>query len=215
MPRRLLRASSRSHRGGRRSRSRRLDRGGDRAPRHRALGVDVLRRRAAVRDAHACPSTTRSPTASRSTLAVARLRATQPDRRLGSLVFNFGGPGDAGTETLAGLRRADPGRGPRPLRPRELRPAGHRAARGRSNASTTPPPTASTRSTRRPNSDAELPSFYDGSHEPVDVVAPLRRPERRVARAARQPQRRPRRRPAARRARRRQARRTSDTPTAR
>ena len=57
---------------------------------------------------------------------MARLRATEPDQRLGSLVFNFGGPGDAGTETLPGLRRADPRRGPSPLRPRELRSPRHR-----------------------------------------------------------------------------------------
>ena len=41
-------------------------------------------------------------------LAVARLRATDPSRRLGSLVFNFGGPGDAGTTTLPGFARDVP-----------------------------------------------------------------------------------------------------------
>ena len=73
-----------------------------------------------------CPSTTHSPTASRWASRSARLRATQPAQRIGSLVFNFGGPGDAGSETLRRLRRADPRRDPGPVRPRELRSPWHR-----------------------------------------------------------------------------------------
>ena len=98
-------------------------------------------------------------------IAVARLRATQPAERIGSLVFNFGGPGDAGSETLRRVRRADPGRDPGAVRPRELRSAGHRQvaagrvrrrrhrrpARTRSIPPRTPTPTCA-RSTTAPTS---------------------------------------------------------------
>jgi pimeloyl-ACP methyl ester carboxylesterase len=103
-------------------------------------------------------------------VAVARLRATQPKRRLGSLVFNFGGPGDAGTTTLPSFAREIPAavrarydlvsfdpRGTGNSRPVEC--IDDRTA-DRLNAVD---PT--------PNTDAELPSFYDGRHEPVDLVA--------------------------------------------
>ena len=103
-------------------------------------------------------------------VAVARLRATQPKRRLGSLVFNFGGPGDAGTTTLPSFAREIPAavrarydlvsfdpRGTGNSRPVEC--INDRTA-DRLNAVD---PT--------PNTDAELPSFYDGRHEPVDLVA--------------------------------------------
>ena len=82
-------------------------------------------------------------------LAVARLRATDPARRLGSLVFNFGGPGDAGSETLPTFAAAIPaavrarydlvsfdprGTGKsRPGRVRRRRPGGS-AERGRPDA---------------------------------------------------------------------------------
>jgi len=103
-------------------------------------------------------------------LAVARLRATQPARRLGSLVFNFGGPGDAGTETLPGYAQQIPAavrarydlvsfdpRGTGKSRPVECIDA---ATADRLNAVD---PT--------PNSEADLHAFYDGTNEPVDVVA--------------------------------------------
>ncbi len=103
-------------------------------------------------------------------IAVARLRATEPDQRLGSLVFNFGGPGDAGTATLpdyatqipAAVRARydlvsfDP-RGTGKSRPVECIDD---ATADRLNAVD---PT--------PNSDADLHAFYDGTHDPVDVVA--------------------------------------------
>lgn len=102
-------------------------------------------------------------------IAVSRLRAARPDQRLGSLVFNFGGPGDAGTETLpdfvqqipAAIRNRydlvsfDP-RGTGRSRPVEC------VDDATSDELNAVDPT--------PNSDAELQSFYDGSHEPVDVV---------------------------------------------
>ena len=109
-------------------------------------------------------------------IAVSRLRATQPAKRIGSLVFNFGGPGDAGSETLAGYAEQIPAairarydlvsfdpRGTGKSRPVECVDD---ATADRLNAVD---PT--------PNSDADLRQFYDGTNEPVDVV------ERCVARA--------------------------------
>ena len=39
---------------------------------------------------------------------MSRVRATDPTRRRGSLVFNFGGPGDPGSETLPTFASAIP-----------------------------------------------------------------------------------------------------------
>jgi pimeloyl-ACP methyl ester carboxylesterase len=103
-------------------------------------------------------------------LAVSRVRATDPAHRLGSLVFNFGGPGDAGSDTLpsyapqipAAIRARydlvsfDP-RGTGKSRPVECVDD---ATADRLNAID---PT--------PNGDADLKAFYDGTHMPVDVVA--------------------------------------------
>ena len=103
-------------------------------------------------------------------LAVARVPASQPKQRVGSLVFNFGGPGDAGTETLpdfvsqipAEIRARydlvsfDP-RGTGKSRPVECVSD---AEADRLNAVD---PT--------PNSDTDLRAFYDGTNEPVDVIA--------------------------------------------
>jgi pimeloyl-ACP methyl ester carboxylesterase len=103
-------------------------------------------------------------------IAVARIRATGPGRRLGSLVFNFGGPGDAGTVTLPGFARDLPA----VIRARydlvSFDPRGTGKSRpvvcvddqtvDQLNAVD---PT--------PNSDADLRAIYDGTHEPVDVVA--------------------------------------------
>jgi len=103
-------------------------------------------------------------------IAVARLRATGPGRRLGSLVFNFGGPGDAGTTTLPGFARDLPA-----------------AIRARYDlVSFDPRGTGKSRPVEcvdnqtvdqlnavdpTPNSDADLRAIYDGTHEPVDLVA--------------------------------------------
>jgi pimeloyl-ACP methyl ester carboxylesterase len=102
-------------------------------------------------------------------IAVARIRATRPELRLGSLVFNFGGPGDAGTETLADFAEQIPAavrarydlvsfdpRGTGKSRPVECIDD---ATADRLNAID---PT--------PSSEVELRRFYDGSNEPVDVV---------------------------------------------
>ena len=111
-----------------------------------------------------------NPTGEQVDLAVSRLRATDPARRRGSLVFNFGGPGDPGSETLPTFASAVPAavrarydlvsfdpRGTGKSRPVECVDD---AQADRLNAVD---PT--------PNSDADLPSFYDGTHEPVDLVA--------------------------------------------
>jgi pimeloyl-ACP methyl ester carboxylesterase len=102
-------------------------------------------------------------------IAVARVRARKPVERRGSLVINFGGPGDAGTETLADyvsqipkeirdrydLVSFDP-RGTGKSRPVECIDD---ATADRLNAVD---PT--------PNSEADLHAFYDGTNEPVDVI---------------------------------------------
>src|SRR3954453_18548910 len=103
-------------------------------------------------------------------LAVSRVRATDRAHRVGSLVLNFGGPGDAGSETLRSFAPGVPSavrarydlvsfdpRGTGKSRPAECV---NDADADRLNAVD---PT--------PDADSELPSFYDGSHEPVDLVA--------------------------------------------
>jgi pimeloyl-ACP methyl ester carboxylesterase len=102
-------------------------------------------------------------------IAVTRLKARDPSSRLGSLVFNFGGPGDAGTQTLpdyvsqipASIRDRydlvsfDP-RGTGKSRPVECVDD---ATADRLNAVD---PT--------PNSEADLRAIYDGTYDPVDLV---------------------------------------------
>ena len=96
--------------------------------------------------------------------------ARDPKHRIGSLVVNYGGPGDPGTETLrVGRRSRSPGR-PRPLRRRQLRPARHgrleadrlRRRRDRRPRSCAEDPT--------PDTAADLPRFYAGTNSSVDVV---------------------------------------------
>jgi pimeloyl-ACP methyl ester carboxylesterase len=102
-------------------------------------------------------------------LAVARVRATPPGEGIGSLVFNFGGPGDAGAETLAGFAQQIPSavrarydlvsfdpRGTGRSRPVECVDD---ATADRLNAVD---PT--------PDSEADLRAMYDGTYDPVDVV---------------------------------------------
>jgi pimeloyl-ACP methyl ester carboxylesterase len=103
-------------------------------------------------------------------ISVIRAPATEPSERLGSLVVNFGGPGDPGTETL---RRA-----------LEIVPA---AVRARFDVvSFDPRGTGASRPIDcvddatfdqlwsedvTPDSDADLPSFYDGTTSSVDFTA--------------------------------------------
>jgi pimeloyl-ACP methyl ester carboxylesterase len=103
-------------------------------------------------------------------IAVARFRATDPDHRLGSLVFNFGGPGDAGTETLAGYAEQIPAA----VRARYDLVSFDPRGTGRSRpVECVDDATADRLNTvdPTPNSDADLQAFYDGSHDRVDLVA--------------------------------------------
>jgi pimeloyl-ACP methyl ester carboxylesterase len=103
-------------------------------------------------------------------IAVSRIRATGSGRRLGSLVLNFGGPGDAGTATLPSFASQVPAA----VRARYDLVSFDPRGIGRSR----PVQCVDAATTDRlnevdptPNSDAELPAFYDGTHEPVDLVA--------------------------------------------
>jgi pimeloyl-ACP methyl ester carboxylesterase len=103
-------------------------------------------------------------------IAVSRVRATGAGRPLGSLVFNFGGPGDVGSTTLPSFADQVPAavRARYDLVSFDPRGVGHSrpvqcidsATADRLNAID---PT--------PNSTAELPAFYDGTHEQVDLIA--------------------------------------------
>jgi pimeloyl-ACP methyl ester carboxylesterase len=103
-------------------------------------------------------------------LAVARLRATEPDRRLGSLVFNFGGPGDAGAATLPGYADQIPAaiRARYDLVSFDPRGTGHSRPVECIDAATTDRLNAVDPT---PSSVADLHTFYDGTHDPVDVIA--------------------------------------------
>jgi pimeloyl-ACP methyl ester carboxylesterase len=103
-------------------------------------------------------------------LAVNRIRATDPSRRLGALVFNFGGPGDAGTDTLPGYAEQIPAA----IRARYDLVSFDPRGTGRSRPVECVDDATADRLNAvdpTPNSDADLQSFYDGTHEPVDVVA--------------------------------------------
>jgi pimeloyl-ACP methyl ester carboxylesterase len=102
-------------------------------------------------------------------LAIARVRARQPERRLGSLVINFGGPGDAGTETLAAYVSQIPGT----IRDRYDLVSFDPRGTGRSRPVECIDDATADRLDAvdpTPSSDADLRSFYDGTNEPVDVV---------------------------------------------
>jgi len=103
-------------------------------------------------------------------IAVIRRPATDQQHKLGSLLVNFGGPGEAGTTTFPSFV----GQLPAEVRARydlvSFDPRGVGASRPircvddkTHDALDAADPT--------PNSDAELPSYYDGTHYPVDLVA--------------------------------------------
>jgi pimeloyl-ACP methyl ester carboxylesterase len=103
-------------------------------------------------------------------IAVMKHPAADTTHRLGSLVTNFGGPGDAGTNTLPYFV----GNVPKEIRARydlvsfDPRGTGHsrpiRCVDGK---------TADTLNAvdPTPNTDAELQKFYDGTNYPVDLAA--------------------------------------------
>jgi pimeloyl-ACP methyl ester carboxylesterase len=110
------------------------------------------------------------PDAEQVDLAVSRVRATGPGRRLGSLVVNFGGPGDAGASTLPSFA----GQVPAAVRARYDLVSFDPRGVGRSRPVDCVDDTTADRLNAvdpTPNSDADLPSFFDGSNEPVDLVA--------------------------------------------
>jgi pimeloyl-ACP methyl ester carboxylesterase len=102
-------------------------------------------------------------------LAVSRRQATDPSRRLGSLVMNFGGPGDAGSTTLADFVDAVPAE----IRARydlvSFDPRG--VGKSRPVVCTDGPTTdALDAEDPTPNSDADLPDFYAQRSDVVDFV---------------------------------------------
>jgi pimeloyl-ACP methyl ester carboxylesterase len=103
-------------------------------------------------------------------VAVIRRRAADPSRRLGSLVVNFGGPGDAGTSTLPEFVATLPA----VIRAHYDIVSFDPRGTGRSRPITCvdgPMADALAAVDPTPNSDAELRSFYNGTHEPIDLVA--------------------------------------------
>lgn len=103
-------------------------------------------------------------------IAVSRRRAADPSRRIGSLIVNFGGPGDAGSTTLADFA----GTYPKEIRDRydlvSFDPRGVGKSRPvvcvddtTTDALDAEDPT--------PDSDAELHAFYDGTNDVADFVA--------------------------------------------
>jgi pimeloyl-ACP methyl ester carboxylesterase len=103
-------------------------------------------------------------------IAVSRHRATDPSKRLGSLIVNFGGPGDAGSTTLADFVSSYP----KAIRDRydlvSFDPRGVGKSRpvvcvddATTDALNAEDPT--------PDSDQELRAFYDGTNDVADFVA--------------------------------------------
>ena len=103
-------------------------------------------------------------------IAVARSPATDPSRRLGSLVVNFGGPGDAGASTLPDFVSSVPAavRARYDLVSFDPRGTGHSRPINCVDDKTADVLNAVDPT---PNSDADLRAFYDGSHDPVDLIA--------------------------------------------
>ena len=102
-------------------------------------------------------------------IAVVRRPATDPGARIGSLVINFGGPGDPGTETL---------RAAYPALPSEIRARFDLVSFDPRGTGTSRPIDCVDDATFEraaaedvtPDSDAELAKFYDGSAFSVDLI---------------------------------------------
>jgi pimeloyl-ACP methyl ester carboxylesterase len=110
------------------------------------------------------------PSAGSLEIAVVRLPARDPQRRLGSLVVNYGGPGDPGTETLRIAAEDIP---PAIRRRFDLVSFDPRGTGGSRPVDCVDDATfeRAWSDDRTPNSDADLPSFYDGTASSVDLVA--------------------------------------------
>jgi pimeloyl-ACP methyl ester carboxylesterase len=109
-----------------------------------------------------------TPEGEQVSIALIRTRARIPARRVGTLVVNFGGPGDAGTETLPRALSQIPG----PIRDRfdivSFDPRGTGASRG---IDCVDDATTDVRLAEDPTPDdpAELQRFYTGENSTVDV----------------------------------------------
>jgi pimeloyl-ACP methyl ester carboxylesterase len=110
-----------------------------------------------------------TPDGEKARIAVSRRRASEPEHRLGALVFNFGGPGDPGTTTLRGFAANLP----RQIQDRydlvSFDPRGTGGSR--------PIDCVSDKLADRfygadptPTTDAELRAFYDGTEGNVDFI---------------------------------------------
>jgi pimeloyl-ACP methyl ester carboxylesterase len=103
-------------------------------------------------------------------IAVTRRRAEDPARRIGALVVNFGGPGDPGTSTLHQTADDLPTAVRRRFDLVSFDPRGS----GRSRPVDCVDDATFARAwsdDRTPDTDAELPRFYDGTAFSVDLVA--------------------------------------------
>jgi pimeloyl-ACP methyl ester carboxylesterase len=110
-----------------------------------------------------------APAGEQVAIALIRRLATNPDTRIGSLVVNYGGPGDPGTETL----RAVYGALPSEIRERfdvvsfDPRGTGHSRAVDCVDDATFDRAWAEDVT---PDNRAELPAFYDGTAFSVDLI---------------------------------------------
>jgi pimeloyl-ACP methyl ester carboxylesterase len=103
-------------------------------------------------------------------IRVIRRPADEPERRIGSLVINYGGPGDPGAETL----RAAAASMPAAIRHRFDLVSFDPRGTGRSHPVDCIDDATFERAwadDRTPDSREELPSFYDGTAGSVDLVA--------------------------------------------
>jgi pimeloyl-ACP methyl ester carboxylesterase len=110
------------------------------------------------------------PAAGTLDLALTRRKAEDPDRRIGSLVVNFGGPGDPGSETLRYFADLIPARVRRSFDLVSFDPRGV----GSSKPVTCIDDETFERAWSEdptPNGPNDLPAFYDGSASTVDLVA--------------------------------------------
>jgi pimeloyl-ACP methyl ester carboxylesterase len=111
-----------------------------------------------------------TPNGEQTTIAVSRRRALDPMHRLGSLVFNFGGPGDPGAETLRSFVAAVPRR----IQDRYDLVSFDPRGTGGSRAIDCVSDKVADRfygADPTPTTDAELRAFYNGTQGNVDFIA--------------------------------------------
>jgi pimeloyl-ACP methyl ester carboxylesterase len=111
-----------------------------------------------------------TPNGEQTTIAISRRRALDPVHRIGSLVFNFGGPGDPGAETLRGYVASVP----RSIQDRYDLVSFDPRGTGGSRAIDCVSDKVADRlyaADPTPTTDAELRAFYDGTEGDVDFIA--------------------------------------------